>query len=262
MRRPTIKGVEVGDLLDIKRADAETGFVSGYLSKFWVVDTYGETMAPGAFRHSITERGPAGADRILARYEHSVTVGKATHLEEDDRGLVFEARISDDGQMGTALRRHLADGVPYGLSVGFYRKATRPATEDDPLVFDDAPGWIKNLMATEGAGAVTVHTDTKLVEGSAVSFPAVDSAVVAGYRTAELRSLLTDLKAGRVSAEEMAALRELADAWLADGGAGPGESPDPADVTRTASRRHDAEYAWLLAQARQWGVDLSGVMHA
>lgn len=255
MQRPKIKGVEVGELLDIRAADAQTGIMAGHLSKFWVVDSYAETVEPGSFRESIDTRGPKGADRILARYEHSVTVGKATDLKEDDEGLWFEAKISDDGREGTQLRRHLADGIPYGLSIGFYRKATRPATDDDPLILDHAPAWVRNLIASEGAGAVTVHTNMKLVEGSAVSFPAVDNAVVESYRADSLASLLTDLKAGRLSDEEQAALKELADAWLADGGAGVQRDAGPADVTRTALRRHDAELAFLFAQARQWGLD-------
>lgn len=257
MQRPKIKGVEVGELLDIRAADAQTGTMAGYLSKFWVVDSYGEAMAPGSFATSIAERGPKGADRILARYEHYVTVGKATDLKEDDEGLWFEAKISDDGKEGTQLRRHLADGIPYGLSVGFYRKATRPATDEDPLIWDEAPTWVKRMALDDGdLSLITIHTDTKLVEGSAVSFPAVDSAVVESYRADELASLLTDLKAGRLSDEERAALQELADAWLADGGAPRGETPAGADVTQTVLRRHDLELAWALSQYRGLGIDI------
>jgi hypothetical protein len=46
------------------KADADKGLFTGYASKFWVVDSYGEVTAPGAFLKSIAERGPAGADRI------------------------------------------------------------------------------------------------------------------------------------------------------------------------------------------------------
>lgn len=257
MKRPTIKGIEVGELLDIRSANAETGILAGHASKFWVVDSYAECTAPGCFKTSIDERGPKGADRILLRWEHVDTVGKATDLVEDAEGLAVEAKISDDTGKGTQLRRQLADAIPYGLSIGFYRKQTRPATDADPLIWDFAPAWVKRMVATDGdVGFVTVHTDMKLVEFSAVSFPAVDNAIVEGYRAGYLSSLLTDLKAGRLSDDERAALKELADAWLADGGAGTGETPKPADVTRTALRRHDLEASLLFAQARQWGIDI------
>lgn len=259
MNRPKIKGVEVGELLDIRAANAETGILSGYASKFWVVDSYGEAIAPGAFQTSIKDRGPDGADRILLRYEHAVTVGKATKLTEDADGLAVEARVSDDGRDGTALRKHLADAIPYGLSIGFYRKATRPATDDDPLILDHAPKWVTTLLASEGAGAVTVHTDMKLVEFSAVSFPAVDNALVESYRADYLSSLLTDLKAGRLSDEEQTALKELVDAWSADGGTVGARDAAPVDVTQTALRRRDLEVAHLFATARQWGIDIGAV---
>lgn len=260
MRRPTVHGVEIAtDLLDIRSADAATGTLAGHASKFWVVDSYGETVAPGAFQTSIRDRGPDGADRILLRYEHAATVGKATKLAEDAEGLAVEAKVSDDGRDGTALRKHLEDGIPYGLSIGFYRKQTRPATDDDPLILTDAPKWVTQLVNTDGAGAVVVHTDMKLVEFSAVSFPAVDSALVEGYRSDYLSSLLTDLKAGRLSEDERAALRELADAWLADGGAGLGESPGSADVTRTAAHSLDFDWDLIVAQARLWGIDIGAI---
>jgi HK97 family phage prohead protease len=257
MQRPKIKGVEVGELLDIKSANAETGVMAGYLSKFWVVDSYGEAMAPGSFATSIAERGPKGADRILARYEHAVTVGKATDLKEDADGLWFEAKISDDGAEGTQLRRHLADGIPYGLSVGFYRRATRPATEDDPLIWDHAPAWVKRLVLDDGdVSAVTIHTDAKLVEGSAVSFPAVDNAVVESYRADYISSLLTDLKAGRLSDEERAALKELADAWLADVGARTQRDAAAEPEPRTVLQCHDYDAALLLVEIERLGINL------
>lgn len=259
MQRPKIKGVEVGELLDLRAADGGTGLLSGYASKFWVVDSYGEAVAPGAFQTSIKERGPDGADRILLRYEHAVTVGKATRLAEDNDGLIVEAKISDDGRDGTALRRQLADEIPYGLSIGFYRKSTRPATAEDPLVWDYAPAWIKQMVTADGdPGIVTVHTDMKLVEFSAVSFPAVDNALVEGYRAEALSTLLTDLKAGRLSDGERTVLQELAEAWLADVTKGKGETPEPEREPQTAVRNHRAEADFLFARLRALGVDLDG----
>jgi HK97 family phage prohead protease len=259
MKRPMIKGVEVGELLDLRSSDAGTGLLSGYASKFWVVDSYGEAVAPGAFQTSIQERGPDGADRILLRYEHDVTVGKATKLSEDADGLVVEAKVSDDGKDGTALRRQLADGVPYGLSIGFYRKQTRPATEDDPLNFDYAPAWIKQFIAADGPGAVTVHTDMKLVEFSAVSFPAVDNALVEGFRAEQISSLLTDLKAGRLTEGERLVLQELTDAWLADVGKGTGETPNLTPEPQTVTRNFRAEAALIFAEMREMGIVVDGV---
>src|SRR5262245_20809853 len=116
MKRPRTKAnYEIGDALEL-RANAETGILSGSASKFWVVDSYGECTAPGCFATTIAERGPAGANRILLRYEHDITIGNHTSMAENETGLEIEAKISDDGMWGSAVRKQLADGVPYGLS--------------------------------------------------------------------------------------------------------------------------------------------------
>jgi HK97 family phage prohead protease len=256
MQRRSDKAIGYGDPIEFKAANADSGILSGYASKFWVVDSYAETIAPGAFQRSIAERGPEGADRILLRYEHYITVGKPTGMDEDADGLTVEAKVSDDGMDGTRLRRQLADDVPYGLSIGFYRLATRTATEEDPLIWDYAPSWAKRLSPEE----ITVHTEMKLVEFSAVSFPAVDNALVEGYRSQQraelLRSFLPDLKAGRLSDDDLAALKDLAEAWLADGRSNGGETPLETPTTRTVTRRYDLEWAVLSGQLRQYGVDL------
>src|SRR5690606_38342232 len=113
-RRTTYDGTLTKDRDPLEvRADAEQGILTGYASKFWVVDSYGEVTAPGAFSQTIAERGPAGANRILLRYEHEHTIGVHTRMAEDGAGLAVEAKVSDDGQWGSAVRAHLADGVPY-----------------------------------------------------------------------------------------------------------------------------------------------------
>jgi HK97 family phage prohead protease len=265
MQRRSEKALGYGDPIELKAVSAGNGELEGYSSKFWVVDSYGEFTIPGCFQTSIKDRGPAGADRILLRYEHEFTIGKPTELNEDAEGLHVKAKISDDGMWGTVLRRQLADGIPYGMSIGFYRFKTRPGAEDDPLIFDYAPEWVKRMYALEGPEFLIGHTELKLVEKSTVSFPAVDNAVVEGYRSEQrqrtLQSLLTDLKAGRLSDEDKEQLKDLAEAWLADGRSNGGETPLETPTTRTVTRRnHAAEVAVMVAQLRQHGVDMGALI--
>lgn len=203
------------------KANAEQGVLSGYASKFWVVDSYGEATAPGAFQKSITERGPkSDTPRVLLRYEHEYTIGTHTALSEDASGLAIEAKISDDGMYGTAVRRQLADAVPYGLSIGFRRIGWRTATEDDPLILDSAPPWAKVMAETDPA-QISILTEVKLMENSVVSFPAVDNALVDAYRADDLNGralqrVLADLKSGRLTAAHLATLTSIAQAMPAD----------------------------------------------
>lgn len=254
-RRPSYDGLltKALDPLPVK-ADAEQGVLSGHASKFWVVDSYGECTAPGCFQKSIAERGPKSATpRILLRYEHEYTVGTHTEMAEDEAGLAIAAKVSDDGMYGTAVRRQLADAVPYGLSIGFRRIGWRTATAEDPLILDHAPAWARQMAATDPT-QIYVLTEVKLLENSVVSFPAVDNALIDDYRADDLNAralarVLADLKAGRLSAAHLAALKQIAQALPAD--VAPDSQRDAAGTTRAADgtgrRNYRAEAALLLA---------------
>jgi HK97 family phage prohead protease len=256
LKRPSYDGVLTKDAAPLPaKADAEQGVLSGYGSRFWVVDSYAETTAPGSFQKSIAERGPGGADRIFLRFEHYETCGVWTDLKEDGQGLYGDAFIKDDGGFGSRLRNHLAEPhpVPYGLSIGFRRVAQRPATEDDPLDLTSAPAWVKQLAAQD-VGQITVLTEVKLLEISAVTFPAVDPAMVESYRTDvhafALQRVLADLKAGRLTDAHVALLTQIAQALPAD--VAPDAQRDAARTTRAADgsgprRNYAAEAALLLA---------------
>lgn len=210
------------------KADAAEGIITGYASKWWEIDSYGECTAPGCFEKTIKERGPKSArPRIVFRYEHFNTVGTHLEIEEDAIGLPIKAKVVDDGMYGTTLRRHLEEGIPYGLSIGFRNIAMRPGTEDDPFIWDNAP---KYLRSNPDPTMIMVLTEVKLLENSAVSFPAVDSATIDGYRhdtTAdELERLLTAIKAGRMTPEQRGVAERIVSAWLAAGLPETGETPE------------------------------------
>jgi HK97 family phage prohead protease len=237
------------DPLDFK-AEAEKGLLTGYASKFWVVDSYAEATAPGAFAETIAQRGPQGANRILLRYEHEHTIGRHTQMAEDATGLAIEAKVSDDGQWGTAVRAHLADEVQYGLSIGFRRHSDRTAEDSDPLDFNSAPDWVKTLPRNE----IRVLTGLRLMENSVVSFPAVDPALIDSYRSSEpdIPALIAAIKAGNLSAEHLTQLRELLSETPADTSSN-SETPVLSEVD-TAKRNRAAEYAFLTADLRLRGI--------
>jgi HK97 family phage prohead protease len=237
------------------KANAEQGVLSGYASLWYVVDSYGEFTVPGAFARSISERGPESANpRIVLRYEHEYTIGTHTKMVEDEKGLYIEAAIADDGMYGTVLRRQLAAGVPYGLSIGFRRVKQREATVDDPLDLTSAPRWIVE-MAAQDPSFLTGLTEVKHLEDSTVTFPAVDPAMVDDYRSDDLNGralerVLTDLKAGRLTPSHLATLKSIAQAMPAD--RTPEHERDarsttpPSDSTPKAMRNYAAEL--LLAE--------------
>lgn len=241
------------------KADAESGILSGYASKFWVVDSYGECTAPGCFQKSITERGPKSQQpRIILRYEHEYTIGTHTEIAEDGQGLAIEAQAKDDGMWGSVVRSHLGGDapVPYGLSIGFRRIGWRTATADDPLVLDFAPAWVRQMVATD-VSQIYVLTEVKLMENSVVSFPAVDNALIDGYRADDLnvralQRVMADLKAGRLTDAHLELITQITAALPAD--RAPESRRDasvttpPSDSAPTLVRNVNAEWQLLLAE--------------
>ena len=225
------------------KADGETGVLDGYITRYWVVDSYGEVTAPGSFTRSMADRGPDGADRTFLRYEHEHTIGKITAMSDDALSVKVSAKISDDGMFGSAVRAHLKDGVPYGMSIGFRRIASRPATADDPLIWDFAPDYIRQ-MAADDPSFITILTEVKNLEDSVVTFPAVDNALVTDYRsTLDLTAkaidrLVADLKAGRLSDDHITHIRRFV-ADLPAATDPDGETPDPVkNQTEVQQRRN------------------------
>ena len=125
--------------------------------------TYDEVFRMGAFTETIRERG----DRVkfLANHNREVfPLGRATMLREDPAGLIGEFRVSATAAGDEALEL-IRDGVLDALSIGF------------------AP--IQSL-GREGRDPVVERTAVKLMEVSAVAFPAYEGAVIAGVRSEDL----------------------------------------------------------------------------
>jgi len=106
------KSTQIGELVD---ADAAAGVVKGYGSVFGNVDSDGDVINKGAYRKTIQENG----QRVKYLYQHDMDkpLGKMVHLEEDDKGLIFEAQIPKT-QLGKDVVELMKAGVITENSVG------------------------------------------------------------------------------------------------------------------------------------------------
>ena len=96
----------------------EDGTIRGYGSIFGNVDLGGDIVAPGAFKKSIKAR-KGKALKMLWNHDPSIPIGKWTVLEEDERGLKVEGRITPGVPKGAEVLALVRDGVIDGLSIGF-----------------------------------------------------------------------------------------------------------------------------------------------
>ena len=106
------KSAPLGELID---ADDKQNIVKGYASYFNNKDSDGDIIRPGAYAKTIKENG----DRVRYIYQHNMAqpLGKMRMLEEDDKGLLFEAEIAKT-TLGNDVMELMKLGVITENSVG------------------------------------------------------------------------------------------------------------------------------------------------
>jgi len=106
------KSTFLGEVID---ADEKMGIVKGYGSIFGNVDSDGDIINKGAYKKTIQENG----SRVKYLYQHDMDkpIGKMVYLEEDDKGLVFEAQVPKT-RLGMDVIELMKAGVITENSVG------------------------------------------------------------------------------------------------------------------------------------------------
>ena len=106
------KSTFLGEVID---ADEKMGIVKGYGSIFGNVDSDGDIINKGAYKKTIQENG----SRVKYLYQHDMDkpIGKMVNLEEDDKGLVFEAQVPKT-RLGMDVIELMKAGVITENSVG------------------------------------------------------------------------------------------------------------------------------------------------
>lgn len=106
--------------LEIKASDGEPVVVSGLASKFNGVDSYDDTILPGAYAKTI---GAWSARPwplpMLWNHNPDSLVGRWTDLREDDRGLVVTGELTPGHSKAADVAASLRHGALTGISIGF-----------------------------------------------------------------------------------------------------------------------------------------------
>lgn len=146
---------------DLSLADCQiklsknSGRFEGYASVFGGVDSYGDTIEPGAFKGTLEAR--QRAPLMLFGHNPGRVIGKWLNLEEDSKGLIAQGEFTpghSDAQNALASMRH---GAIDGLSIGFR---------------------IPEGGAEKKSGGGRILRQIDLVEISVVTMPADDAARV------------------------------------------------------------------------------------
>ena len=104
------------DQIDVKFDDARRGFFSGYASVFGGVDSYGDTVMPGAYKSTIEMRKRP----VQMRWNHfGEVIGKWLDIRETDKGLWVEGELTPGHSKAEDVYASLKHGAVSGLSIGY-----------------------------------------------------------------------------------------------------------------------------------------------
>lgn len=102
----------------IKFAADESGVFEGYASVFNGVDSYGDTILPGAYKATLKA---ARKSPILMLYSHNPrdVIGKWHEMVEDERGLYVKGEFTPGHTLAADVYRNMKFGAISGLSIGY-----------------------------------------------------------------------------------------------------------------------------------------------
>lgn len=158
---------------NLQMDDAETGKFTGYASVFGGVDSYGDTIMPGAFAETLAKNG---LPKMFFNHKWNMPIGKYTFAQEDQTGLLVSGEYTPELGLAEDVYAAMKHGTIDGLSIGGYLSAG-------------------DYEETE-RGRI-IHRWTNLVEISPVVFPADSSARVGDVKSINFEALLAECKTER-----------------------------------------------------------------
>jgi len=131
-----------------------TGKFEGYASTFNNVDSYGDTILPGAYKSTLNGNGLPKTFVMHKSYE--LPIGKWFDVREDNKGLYVKGELTPNLSMSNDVGAALKHGTLDGLSIGYRLKKT------DYIASDKAEGGriIKNVSLLSEISVVTFPADS------------------------------------------------------------------------------------------------------
>lgn len=104
------------DQTNVKFAGSKEGQFAGYASVFGGVDSYGDTIHPGAYELTLKSRKRP----VQMRWNHyGEIIGKWTAIHEDEKGLYVEGELTPGHSKAMDVYASLKHGAISGLSIGY-----------------------------------------------------------------------------------------------------------------------------------------------
>ena len=153
------------------KMEGESRKFRGYASVFNSVDSYGDTILPGAYTKTLQA---FGMPKMFFGHKWDLPIGKWTKAVEDEKGLYVEGELTAGNQQSDAVLAALKHGTVDGLSIGF-----RLSDGD---------------YEEKQEGGRLIKSVSRLFEISIVSFPADGKARVVEVRSEDIDNIKSILE--------------------------------------------------------------------
>jgi len=118
------------EAMELKFAGEDMRF-TGYASVFGGIDSYGDTIAAGAFKNTLVTRS---RPIMMLRNHRSSPIGKYLNMYEDDKGLFVEGELTPGHSEALNTYASLKHGAIGGLSIGFFDRGSEMLEEGRRLI--------------------------------------------------------------------------------------------------------------------------------
>lgn len=155
--------------------DAKTGEFSGYGAVFGNVDSYGDVIAPGAFKASLREWAKTKKlPPMLVQHGgwvmgdmDALPIGIWTDMQEDETGLKVAGRIINlDTERGKTIYGAMKEGALDGMSIGYRaKKYTLGTKPDEPRRKLEQIDLLEVSVVTFPANGKARISDVKAADG-------------------------------------------------------------------------------------------------
>lgn len=173
------------------KMDGEGRKFSGYASVFGGVDSYGDTIMPGAYKATISTR----TRPIAMRWNHyGPVIGKWVKMEEDETGLYVEGELTSGHSVADDAYALLKHGAVTGLSIGY--RAVKE-TENETGGYNLAEIDLIEISVVESPADLSAQIgDVKTAINEADSLKEVEALLrdAAGFSRSDATALVARIK--------------------------------------------------------------------
>lgn len=143
---------------------SDKGIISGYITKFGVIDSYGSYTVKGCFKSSIERMEKGEVIPVLWQHDPHEPIGKFLSIKDDDVGTYAVIQLDLNVERAREAFSLIKNEIISGLSIG---------------------GIVNEAEIDEDTQVLSM-TDIELFETSVVTFPACDEARIDDCRSNSL----------------------------------------------------------------------------